>query len=162
MRDWADAQLAGGDIAELRSGYARLSGESSYAAMVQRYLAANAPDDPRYDDLLRGFLVAGSADFQLVYDTLFTRCEQQAGESAYARHLEALFAHAAQDYFPQRALVAGHMAVTGGHTLVAERHLRLASATHARPRQAGQYLRFDAARPIVTASDLMAGLESVF
>jgi hypothetical protein len=162
MRDWADAQLAGGDIAELRGGYARLSGEASYAAMAQRYLSASEPGDPRYDDLLRGFLVGGSADFQPVYDTLFTRCEQQAGESVYAKHMEALLAHAGQGYFPQRALVAGHMAVTGGHILVAERHLRLASATHARPREAGQYLRFDAARPIGAARDLLAGLESVF
>ncbi len=162
MFAWADAQLAGGDIAELRSGYARLRGESSYDAMARRYLSASEPDDPRSDDLLRGFLVAGSADFQLVYDTLFTRCEQQCGESAYAEHLEALLAHVSEDYISQRALVAGHMTVVGGHTLIVGRHLRLASATHARPREAGQYLRFDTARPIGAAVDLFTGLERVF
>jgi hypothetical protein len=31
-----------------------------------------------------------------------------------------------------------------------------------RPREAGQYLRFDAARPIDAASDLLVCLESVF
>jgi hypothetical protein len=162
MRDWADSQLAGADIAELRGGYARLSGESSYDAMARRYLSASEPDDPRYDDLLRGFLVAGSADFRLVYDSLFTRCEQQAGESVYAEHLDALLAHVSEDHLPQRALVAGHIAVTGGYTLVAGRHLRLASAAHARPREAGQYLLFDAAHPISTVGDLLPGLESVF
>ncbi len=162
MCDWADAQLAGGDIAELRSGYAQLSGEASYDAMARHYLSASEPDDPRYDDLLRGFLVAGNAEFQLVYDTLFTRCEQRIGESAYAGHLEAMLAHISDGYIPQRALVAGHMAVMGGYTLLAGRHLRLASATHARPREAGMYLRFDAARPIDAAIELLAGLERVF
>jgi hypothetical protein len=49
-----------------------------------------------------------------------------------------------------------------GVAMLMGRHLRLASATHARPREAGQYLRFDAARPIDAASDLLACLESVF
>jgi hypothetical protein len=162
LRDWADAQLAVGDIAELRSGYARLSGEASYDAMAQHYLSASDPADPRYDDLLRGFLVAGNADFQLVYDTLFTRCEEQSGEAAYAAQLEAMLAHISEDYIPQRALVAGHMRVVGGHTLVADRHLRLASAAHAQPRAAGMYLRVDAARPINAAIELYARLETVF
>jgi hypothetical protein len=160
IRDWANAQLAGGDIAELRAGYARLSNESSYDIMARHYLSASEPDDPRYDDLLRGFLVSGSADFRLLYDTLFTRCEQQVGESVYTKHLNALLAHVSEGYIPQRMLVAGHMAVAGGHMVVVNRHLRLASATHARPREAGQYLRFDAARPIGSASDLLAGLGS--
>jgi hypothetical protein len=162
MRDWADAQLAGGDIADLRSGYARLSGEASYEAMAQRYLSASDPDNPRYDDLLRGFLVSGNADFRLVYDTLFTRCEQQVGQSVYAAHVEALLSYVSKDYFAQHALVAGHMQVIGGHMLIVGRHLRLASAAHARPREAGRYLLFDAARPIGSASDLLAGLKSVF
>jgi hypothetical protein len=161
LRDWADAQLAVGQIAELRAGYARLSGEVSYDTMARRYLSVSAPGDSRYDDLLRGFLIGSNADFQLLYDTLFTRCEQPAGEQAYAKDLDALLAHASADFHAQRMLVAGHMAVAGGHALVG-RHLRLASATHARPREAGQYLRFDAARPIDAASDLLACLESVF
>jgi len=162
LREWADAQLAGGDIAELRSGYARLSGEPSYNAMARRYLSVSDPDDGRYDDLLRGFLVAGSAAFQLLYDTLFTRCEQQYGESGYAAYLDRLLAHVSEQYVPQRALLAGHMAVTGGYALVAGRHLRLASATHAKPREAGQYLLFDTGRPIGGADDLLTELESIF
>jgi hypothetical protein len=162
LREWADARLAEGDIAELRSGYARLNGEPSYVAMVRRYLSASDQDDPRYDDLLRGFLVAGSADFRLLYDTLFSRCEQQYGEIDYSRHLDTFLSHLSEQYVPQRALVAGHMAVTGGHALVGGRHVRLASAAHARPREAGQYLLFDAARPIRTAGDLLTRLESVF
>jgi hypothetical protein len=162
LRDWAGAQLAAGNIAELRSGYARLSGESSYDAMARRYLSAGDPSDSRYDDLLRGFLIAGHPDFRLLDDLLFTRCEQQYGKGRYAGLLDSFLAALSTGYLPQRALVAGHMSVEGGHQVVAGRHLRLASAAHARPRASGQYLLFDTARAISNADDLRAGLQSVF
>jgi hypothetical protein len=49
-----------------------------------------------------------------------------------------------------------------GHTVVAQRHLRLASGAHAQPRTAGQYLVFDAARRIDSIEDVHWGLQSVF
>ena len=54
------------------------------------------------------------------------------------------------------------MRVDGGHTLVAERHLRLASAAHATPRESGQYLLFDAGQPVEQVEILLAGLQNVF
>jgi hypothetical protein len=63
---------------------------------------------------------------------------------------------------PQRWMVAGHMRVDDGHALVVERHLRLASAAHASPRAAGQYLLFDAGQPVERVEKLLAGLQDVF
>ncbi|MFL5806538.1 MAG: metallophosphoesterase [Roseiflexaceae bacterium] len=162
LRDWADARLAEGDPSELRSGYARLSGESSYKAMARRYLAVARASDPRYDDLLRGFMVTAHPNFAILRAALFARCEHEEGEAAYAAQLASALDQLSIDSMAQRVLVAGHIATPGGHAVVAGRHLRLSSAAHARPRAAGQYLLFDAARSVGRAEELCAGLQSVF
>jgi len=162
LRAWADEQLAQGDRAELRSGYARLSGEHSYDAMARHYLAVTGPDDPRFDDLLRGFFVTAHPDFGIVRTALFTRCEQEESEDVYAARLAAALMCLSVDYFPQHVIVAGHLATPGGHTVVAERHVRLASGAHAQPATAGQYLVFDTARSIERAEDVRLALQSVF
>jgi hypothetical protein len=162
LRSWADTQLANADRAELRSGYARLSGESSYKAMARRYLAVSRASDPRYDDLLRGFMLTAHPDFAILRAALFTRCEHEDGEAAYAARLANALEQLSADGAPQRLLVAGHISTPGGHTVVVERHLRLASAAHAQPRAAGQYLLFDTARPIDRIEELCEGLQSVF
>jgi hypothetical protein len=56
-------------------------------------------------------------------------------------------------------LVAGHLATRGGHTVVAERHLRLASGAHAQPTSAGAYLLFDTARSIDSVEDVRFALQ---
>ena len=60
-------------------------------------------------------------------------------------------------------LVSGHIVTPlGGYVLVNRYHLRLSSATHARPREAGRYLLLDCAKPVRGANELMPGLCSVF
>jgi Calcineurin-like phosphoesterase len=162
LRAWVDERLAQGERAELRSGYARLSGERSYDAMARRYLAVTGPDDPRYDDLLRGFMLTAHRDFGILRTALFTRCEQVDGEEAYAARLATALECLSIGYFPQRVLVAGHMATPGGHTIVAERHLRLASGAHAQPAAAGEYLLLDTAHSIHKVEDVRLALQSVF
>lgn len=158
VRAWAAERLAEGERAELRSGYARLSGESSYDAMARRYLAVSGPDDPRYDDLLRGFFATAHPDFQILRSALFTRCEQDDSEADYAARLAAALEQLSFGYAPQRLLVAGHLATPGGHTVVVAQHLRLASGTHAHPAASRAYLLFDMARSIESIDDLLAGL----
>jgi hypothetical protein len=46
--------------------------------------------------------------------------------------------------------------------LITESHLRLASAHHATPREAGQYLLFDTAQPVDRVEGLLPGLGSVY
>jgi len=161
LREWAEERLAEGNRAKLRSGYARLSGESSYDAMVRRYLAVPGPTDPRYDDLLRGFFATAHPDFRIVRSALFTRCEQEDSEDAYTARLAAALERLSVDYLPQRLLVAGHLATPGGHIVVAERHLCLASGAHARPAASKAYLLFDTARSIESIDDLLSGLQLI-
>jgi hypothetical protein len=118
--------------------------------------------DPRYDHLLRGFLAASSPSFDLLWSALFTRCEEEYGPADYAIFLDAMLKELSLDFFPQYVLISGHMKTPGGYRIVAGRQLRLASAAHARPREAGRYLVFDAARPVSTVNDLLSGLHSVY
>jgi hypothetical protein len=162
VRSWADVRLDQAERDDLRRGYAELSGEESYTAMARDYLAVTQPDDPRFDDLLRGFMVTAHPHWRQLRSALFTRCEQELGDKAYAEALKDMLDQLSESYTPQRWMLAGHMRVDGGHTLVAERHLRLASSAHATPRAAGQYLLFDAGRPVERVDELLAGLKSVF
>jgi hypothetical protein len=161
LHAWANERLAQGERAELRSGYARLSGDRSYEAMARRYLAVTGPDDPRYDDLLRGLMVTAHPAFGIIRSALFTRCEQEDSEAAYAARLITALERLSVGYLPQRVLVAGHMATSGGHTIVAKQHLRLASGAHAQPAAAGEYLLLDTARFMDSVEDVCVALGSV-
>jgi hypothetical protein len=159
---WADQTIAVESAASLRAGYARLQ-QVDYDMLARHYLAVSGPDDPRYNDLLRGFLASNHPTFhQLLWPVLFTRCEQEYGLADYRIFLEALLTELSTEFFPQQFLVAGHMPVAKGHQVVAKQHLRLASAHHATPREAGRYLLFDAARPVNRMTELLAGLGSVY
>jgi hypothetical protein len=158
---WAEEMMAE-DVAALRQGYARMQ-QVSYDVLARHYLAVTGSDDTRYNHLLRGFLAGNEPTFtQLLWPALFTRCEQEYGQTDYAIFLDALLQEASRDYFPQQVLVAGHMTIRGGHQVVVRRHLRLASAHHATPREAGHYLLFDAAQPIKDVSTLLSGLDTVY
>ncbi|MCK6625005.1 MAG: metallophosphoesterase [Anaerolineae bacterium] len=160
--DWADDLIAGEDVESLRRGYAKMQ-QAPYDLLAQYYLAVSGPADPRYNDLLRGFLATQHPEFNaLLWPALFTRCEQDYGAADYAIFVEALLKEAAVDFYPQRALVAGHMTIPGGYQLVARHHLRLASAHHATPREAGQYLLIDVGKPIQRIDDLLSALRSVY
>ncbi len=131
--DAVDANLAGKDRAALRAGLAKLSGQS-YAQLAAENLGITDPQHPRYDDVLRGILVTSlSAPFQTVWDALFNKNEYEYGLRNYTRTVKAFLNSLSEDYVPQRALVAGHIHVDGGHALVAEKQLRLASWAHAAP-----------------------------
>jgi hypothetical protein len=54
------------------------------------------------------------------------------------------------------------MTVQNGYQIIAEKHLRLASGSHAKPREAGRYLLFDTARPVEKAADLRPNLHTVY
>jgi hypothetical protein len=160
---WADEILKEENLESLRRGYAHFHGDFSYETIARYYLAVSGPDDPRYNDLLRGFFVSSQPTFdQLLWPALFTRCEKEYGLADYGIFLDAMLKEAAADFFPQQVVVAGHIAIQGGHQIVTQKHLRLASAEHAIPRRAGQYLLFDTSQPIESVEDLMGGLGSVY
>jgi hypothetical protein len=54
------------------------------------------------------------------------------------------------------------MTIPNGHEIVADNHLRLASGCHATPREAGEYLLFDAERHVNNIADLLQCLFSVW
>jgi Icc-related predicted phosphoesterase len=158
----ADRAIGGASRESLQRAIEKMSGEP-YADMAREYLAVAGPDDARYGDLLRGALATMfHDDYGLLYAALFTRNEYQYGAANYPTILDHFLKALSQGYEEQHVLVTGHIVVNGGHTLVANRQLRLASAAHAHPREAGLYLLFDASRPIVDVKDLRNGLRSVF
>jgi hypothetical protein len=160
---WADKVLATEDLEALRAGYTRLHKNIPYHYMAKHYLAVSGPDDPRYNDLLRGFVVANYPIFnKILWPALFTRCEQEYGLADYAIFLDALLKELSIDFYPQQLLVAGHIKVRGGYETIARRHLRLASGQHATPYRAGQYLLFDTAQPVREIKQLLKGLGSVY
>jgi len=145
----------------LRTAFGELSGED-YDTMAHTYLAVSGPDDPRYDDLLVGFLVSTLPDFVLLWGALFTRNEQQYGEPNYAIFLDALLRDLSAGFHRQEVLVTGHIPCRDGFALIARRQLRLTSGAQARPLRAARYLRFDVEKPVQHAGELLPHLESVF
>jgi hypothetical protein len=148
---------------QLRTLYSEAMG-MPYEVLARHYLAVEGPDDPRYDDLLRAFMISEhSREFEVLWSALFTRCEKELSPALYERilgkFLETLSVGASAT---QRVLVTGHIDVLGGHQLVTPSHLRLASAKHALPREVGEYLLFDAAQPVESAEELVGRLGSVF
>lgn len=164
-RIWEEvsALLPADQRASLRAGFAKLSDES-YDDMARRYLAVSGPEDPRYDDLLIGSIVSSvHPDFELLWAALFSRNEWDNGMQEYGVSVDALLHHLSEGFHKQEVLVAGHMACSGGHALVAGgRQLRLASGSHAHPPEAGRYLLFDVGKPVRRADELLAGVGSVF
>jgi hypothetical protein len=159
---WAEQSLAEGDPEDLRRAYLKVNGATSYAHLAKHYLAVSSSDDPRYDYLLRGFLATAAPSFQLLWSSLFTRCEREFGPANYAIFLDATLKELSTGFFLQQVLVSGHMSTPKGYEIISHRQLRLSSACHAKPPKSGQYLIFDAARPVYAARDLLAGLESVY
>lgn len=146
----------------LRRAIAKMSNQS-YDKLVRAYFAVSSPDDPRYDNYVIGTVAANShPDFDLLWEAMFSRNELQYGERMYLPMLEKLLGALSADYEVQNVLVTGHIDCEGGYTLVDEQQLRLASAKHAQPREAGLYLLFDAGGQMETAVELLPGLDSVF
>jgi hypothetical protein len=161
VREEVEARLPVDQRPALRERFGQLNG-ASYDELARLLLAAEEPDDPRYDDLLIGYMASSHPDFNLLWDALFNRNERQYGKADYAIFLDALLRELSVGYHRQEVLVTGHVPCRGGHTVVAERQLRLASGAHAHPHQRGRYLLFDVAQRVRDAEELVAGLASVF
>ncbi|MBI3243880.1 MAG: metallophosphoesterase [Chloroflexi bacterium] len=157
-----DAILDEQDRDSLRAGVAKMNGQP-YEEMVIENLGFAALTENRYDDLLRGiFMTAASDEYDQLWDALFNKNEYEYQES-YGPILRSSLMSLSQDYARQNFLISGHINVFGGgHTVVDGRQLRLASWTHARPREAGQYLLFDAGKPVGNMGELLKGLGTVF
>ncbi len=157
-----DAHLAGRDAEELRQTYNWMTG-ADYDEDVRYYLGISDSEHPRYGDLMRLLVLNRSdVDFNLLWETFFTRNERDVGEDMYhevlARFLQVWSEGAPA---PQQVLLTGHIAVLGGHQIVAERQLRLASWAHAHPHEAGVYLLLDCAAPVHAPDDLIDHVGSV-
>ena len=140
----------------------RESNNMTYYEMVRTFFAVTGLDDPRYDDFLIGTVASAHPEFELLWSALFTRNEYEYGQHSYSILLSNMLQALSADFHPQRVLVTGHIDCKGGYTLVTEQQLRLASAKHAEPRQAGLYLLFDLEKPVKTAEELLPRLNSVF
>ncbi|MCB0193590.1 MAG: metallophosphoesterase [Anaerolineae bacterium] len=163
MFDWAESLMAKDDIVLLRQGYSRLNQGLPYATLAEHFLAVSGPDDPRYDHLLRGFIATSHPNFEgLLWPALFTRCEDEYGLADHRIFVDALLQALSLDFATQKCLVTGHINIKGGYQIVTSQHLRLASARHASPRQAGRYLLFDTGQPINNAKDLLNNLGSIY
>ncbi|MEM7034478.1 MAG: metallophosphoesterase, partial [Chloroflexota bacterium] len=158
----ADTMMSDEDIADLREGYARQH-QAPYDLLAHHLLGISGPDDPRYNDLLRGFLASSHPTFDsLLWPALFTRCEEEYGRADYDIFVDALLREFSKNFYQQQVLVAGHMGTWGGYQWVTKHHLRLSSARHARPRRNGRYLLFDAGQPLNKVKHLAKGLGRVF
>ena len=93
---------------------------------------------------------------------MFSRNEKEYGKNSYQVLLTTLLQALSNGYERQAVLVTGHIDCNGGHKLVNRQQLRLASAKHASPREAGQYLIFNVNKRFETAADLVPNLRSVF
>ncbi len=163
LLNWADTLLQDDDIEVLRRGYELQHQNIPYQQLAAYFLAVSGPDDPRYNDLLRASLAGSHPTYdKYLWPALFTRNEKDYGLTDFRIFLDALLQELSVAYVPQHVLVAGHITIMRGHQIITKQHLRLASAHHARPREAGQYLLFDTARPVKSAQDLVSGLGTVF
>jgi hypothetical protein len=152
------------DLEALFRQYSEVYG-GSYEEEAGYFLAVNGPRDPRYPHLLRAFVISHqSKPFQVLWDALFTQNELGLTESAYLQCCrEFLSALSVGAPAKQQVIVSGHVVTPlDGYTLVNRHHLRLSSATHARPREAGRYLLLDCAKPVRAANELLGALGSVF
>jgi hypothetical protein len=164
LRD-ADATLAQqSNLDEVYKTYAELSGHS-YDELANAYLAVTGQDDPRYSHLMRAlFISERDQRFSVLWDFLFAQNERGMVPAGYEqvcrRYLDAFSIGAP---IPQQVCVSGHIVVRkGGYEVVNKYHLRIASATHARPRSSGVYLMLDATQRIPDAWALVPNLYSIF
>ena len=164
LLDQADDRLAqADDLALLYRQYSSLQG-APYDELARHFLAVDGPDDPRYPHLLRGFMISHqSPEFAVLWDTLFTQNDYGLSPTAYVKgSQEFLSAFSTGAPVQQTVVVSGHIVTPRGYALVNRYHLRVSSATHARPREAGMFLLLDLARPVKSADELLPNLRSVF
>lgn len=150
---------------KLRASFAQMYGVNNYPRLVSEQFGMRDPNNPHFDDPLRGFMVTLTPAYQILWAALFTRCEKEYGKR-YPEILDHALVQISQNFTPQHILVTGHIGVPGGVEAInggagGSSQIRIASATHALPRQSGRYLLFDAGTPIQHASDLLNGVQSL-
>lgn len=134
----------------------------TYNDMVRSWFAVEGLNDPRYDDFLVGTLTTSDEDFELLWSAMFTRNEKEYGNNSYKMLLTTMLQALSKEYERQSILITGHIDCKGGHKVVNRHQLRVASAKHALPREAGLYLLFNVRERFETAVDLVPQLRSVF
>lgn len=161
LLDEADQLLYREDVADLIRATLHIE-PAEYEDQAYRYLAVNGPDDPRYYDLLRGFIVGNLREWQNLWDFFFNQCEAGLGISFYRRVLDQFLKVYSTPEMQQHVLVTGHMAARNGYMVIAEQQLRLASWAHALPKESGSYLLFDVESPVETAVDLLSHVHPIY
>jgi hypothetical protein len=134
----------------------------TYNDMARNWFAVSGLHDPRYDDFLVGTLATSDEDFELLWPAMFSRNEKEYGNNSYQVLLKTMLLALSTGFERQSVLVTGHIDCTGGHKVVNRQQLRVASAKHATPREAGLYLLFNIRERFETAADLVPNLRSVF
>ncbi|NKQ34324.1 MAG: hypothetical protein HF973_01770 [Chloroflexi bacterium] len=136
----------------------------TYNQMAREWFAVTGLDDPRYEDFLVGSLaVSSDPEMEILWPALFTRNEKEYGEYNYTLLVNNLLKVLSLDYHQQKVLITGHIdCPQNGFKLVNRQQLRIASAKHAIPREAGKYLLLDVTKPIETAEELLPHMQSVF
>jgi hypothetical protein len=149
----ADRLLAHTDAAQLIHSTLNMTAQQYYENAID-YLAVTGPDDPRYYELLRGFVVSSLKEWQPLWDFFFNQCEAGLSLALYDRVVIQYLSSYSSANNPQQVVVTGHMPTRGGYQIVTKHHLRLSSWMHATPREAGCYLLFEVAEAITQAADL--------
>jgi hypothetical protein len=130
--------------------------EAEYASRAWQNLAITGAHDPRYLDLLRGFVVANlEPEWSRLWDFFFTQCERNTSPFPYEKVLDRFLHAYSAPNLPQHILVTGHMPVRNGRENIAGKQLRIASWAHAQPKTAGCALLFDADQPVASVDDLL-------
>lgn len=149
-----DQLLSRSDVIELLQAYGQIT-DREYEDLAREQLAISGPDDPRYYDLLRGFIATNlEPEWDLLEEFFFTQAERRFGPATYTRLVEQFLDAFSPPGMPQRVLIAGHIAVSGGYDILGERQIRIASWAHAHPQLEASYLIFDAGEPVDTAVEL--------
>ncbi len=150
-----DLLLARNDVMEFISQQLEMS-EEEYNRKSWELLAVSSENDPRYLDLLRGFIATSlEPEWPTLWDFFFTQCEQARENTPYPTILGRFLSSYSDQNQIQSVLVTGHIQVGGGVSVIAQQQVRLASWSHAIPRTAASYLLFDTARPLASAHDLL-------
>lgn len=159
-----DSQLAKYDLEHARNLYAQRAG-MPYQDLTKHYLAVTTSDDPRYDQLLRMFILEDKDDYQLLWDTFFSRNEQEYPHdlrraiyySAVVKTFLEAFSHELP-MLPSRVVLSGHITARDGYQIVDDFHFRLASYEHAQPQSSGKYLLLDCGQSVKDADELVSML----
>lgn len=133
---------------------------AQYFEQAKQYHAITDINDPRYANLLRGEIISQTrSEYALLWEALFTRNELDDDLDDYLITLKNFLKSVSQiSPYEQRVLVSGHLPVRNGHAEIGKQQLRIATYTHAMPKDSGTYLLLDCEKPVKTASDLLYSL----